>query len=107
MSVLSRNFLPINYRGFTSGFVNVKPEFSLAIHSALEAGDYKAARTKVALIAGFERMRTKFNNGANVTVVKEAVKILGMEVGTVRLPGHQQLSSEDRSELEDIIKGIF
>ena len=60
----------------------------------------------MARIAGFERMRTKYNNGANVTVVKEALKFLGFEVGKVRLPGQQKLSSEELSELEAIIERL-
>ena len=33
----------VGARGFTSGLVNVWPEHSMAIHGALEAGDYKRA----------------------------------------------------------------
>ena len=48
-------------------------------------------------------MRTKFANGANVTVVKEAMNLIGYEAGDVRLPGHVSLCDEDRQELRDII----
>jgi 4-hydroxy-tetrahydrodipicolinate synthase len=44
-------------------------------------------RELVATIAKFEAMRTHFGNGANVTVVKEALNLLGFPVGRVRRPG--------------------
>ena len=52
-------------------------------------------------------MRTKYNNGANVTVVKEALKLQGMNVGNVRLPGLPFLNSEDLSELKSVIKNLL
>lgn len=86
-------------RGFTSGFVNVDPARSLAIWAALEEGRYADARALVAPMAPFEALRTRFNNGANVTVVKEALALAGREVGPVRLPGLPALSAEDRATL--------
>ena len=98
-------FYALGARGFTSGLVNIDPERSLAIWRALEAGDYALARTLVAKIAGFEQMRTKFNNGANVTVVKEALMLRGEDVGPVRLPGLPALDAADRARLKDILNG--
>jgi 4-hydroxy-tetrahydrodipicolinate synthase len=92
-------------RGFTSGLVNVDPGRSLAIHAALEAGRYEEARELVAAIAAFETMRTKFNNGANVTVVKSALRLMGQAVGPVRVPGLPELSREDVAELGEILQG--
>ncbi|MNL80323.1 hypothetical protein D3C87_2071440 [compost metagenome] len=48
-------------------------------------------------------MRTKYRNGANVTVVKEAVSILGTPVGEVRIPGLPRLDAEDRARLADLL----
>ena len=93
-------------RGFTSGLVNVDPERSLAIWAALEAGRYDEARGLIVPIAPFEAMRTKFNNGANVTVVKEALSLSGWDVGPVRLPGVPELSAKDREELGRILSSI-
>lgn len=98
-------FYALGARGFTSGLVNVAPERSLAIHAALESGDYGRARTLVAAIAEFETMRTKFNNGANVTVVKEAMMLTGVPVGPVRPPGLVALDAEDRQKLAEILRG--
>jgi 4-hydroxy-tetrahydrodipicolinate synthase len=92
-------FYALGARGFTSGLVNVDPARSLAIHAALEANDYARARSLVAEIARFEAMRTRYGNGANVTVVKEALGMLGFSTGAVRVPGVPTLDPADRATL--------
>jgi len=99
-------FYAMGARGFTSGLVNVFPERSHAIHQALEAGDYAAARALIDDIAGFEALRTKYLNGANVTVVKEALGMLGTDVGPVRLPGVESLTDAERAELRAIVDNV-
>lgn len=96
-------FYAIGAQGFTSGFVNVFPEVSLQVHAALVRGDYPAARALIDRFAGFEELRTRYRNGSNVTVVKEALAILGTDMGPVRLPGVPKLSKAERAELEAII----
>jgi 4-hydroxy-tetrahydrodipicolinate synthase len=96
-------FYAAGARGFTSGLVNVDPARSLAIHAALEGGDFAKVRELVATIAAFETMRTKFGNGANVTVVKEAMELIGYPVGPVRLPGLPALDAADRRTLSDVL----
>lgn len=98
-------FYALGARGFTSGLVNVWPERSLAIHEALEAGHYPIARRLIDEIAGFEQLRTRHANGANVTVVKEAMGMLGMPVGPVRHPGAESLDPADRERLAAIVAG--
>lgn len=96
-------FYALGGKGFTSGLVNVAPQLSLAVWNALEAGDYATARAYVDSIAPFEIMRTKYRNGANVTVVKEALRARGKEVGPVRLPGLPELDSGDRASLAKLL----
>lgn len=98
-------FYALGARGFTSGLINVAPERSLAVWRALEKGDYAAARIEVDAIAGFETLRTKYGNGANVTVVKEALGLLGTNVGPVRLPGLPELNAAEKAELRQIVSG--
>lgn len=99
-------FYAMGARGFTSGLVNVFPERSHAIHRALEASDYKTARELIDGIAGFEAMRTKYLNGANVIVVKEAIGMLGTNVGPVRVPGVEKLNDAERAELKEIVERV-
>ncbi|UNZ53751.1 dihydrodipicolinate synthase family protein [Agrobacterium tumefaciens] len=96
-------FSAVGARGFTSGLVNVAPQFSLQVHEALTSGDFSAARKVVEKIELFERLRTRYRNGANVTVVKEAMEILGLRVGPVRTPGLARLDEQDRKTLEGLL----
>lgn len=101
------SFTAAGARGFTSGLVNVAPHFSLAVHAALEAGDFAEARRIVEIIEPFERMRTKYRNGANVTVVKEAFALVtGLSVGAVRIPGLPQLDPEDQTKLAGMMQRL-
>lgn len=97
-------FYAVGARGFTSGLINVDPARSLAIHAALEAGDFAKVSELVTTIARFEQMRTRFGNGANVTVVKEAMMMAGLPVGAVRLPGLPELDSSDRATLAGVLR---
>ncbi|SHI43718.1 dihydrodipicolinate synthase family protein [Wenxinia saemankumensis] len=94
-------------RGFTSGLVNVFPEISLAIHAALDAGDYDTARAQIDRIAAFEQLRTLSDNGTNVTVIKEALGMTGTPAGAVRLPGVPHLPDAARARLQDLVHGLL
>jgi 4-hydroxy-tetrahydrodipicolinate synthase len=99
-------FYAMGARGFTSGLINVDPSRSLNIWSALEEGRYSDARVLISPIAAFEALRTRHNNGANVTVVKEALMLEGLDVGPVRLPGLPRLDDADRSTLASILSEL-
>jgi 4-hydroxy-tetrahydrodipicolinate synthase len=104
---LAESWAPAFYatgaEGFTSGLVNVFPEISLAVHKTLSLGDFSVARSLIDRIARFESLRTHYRNGANVTVVKEALDLLGISVGRVRLPGVPTLTVEERRDLAEVI----
>ncbi|MEI4488719.1 dihydrodipicolinate synthase family protein [Frigidibacter sp. MR17.14] len=76
----------VGARGFTSGLINLWPERSLAIHAALEAGDFATARSLIAGMAAFEEVRAQELNGTNVTGVKAALQALGHDCGPTRPP---------------------
>jgi len=97
-------FAAVGARGFTSGLVNVLPARSLAIRDALAAGDFVLGRRLANEIAGFEALRARDANGANVTVVKEAMRLLGRNVGAVRPPGTVALAPPQRAELRAIMQ---
>ncbi|EHS49026.1 dihydrodipicolinate synthetase [Rhizobium sp. PDO1-076] len=99
-------FYALGARGFTSGLVNVFPQRSHAILAALQDGNYAGARALIDGIAEFESLRTKYNNGANVTVVKEALGMLGNDVGPVRLPGVVALNDAERAILRSVVDRI-
>lgn len=96
-------FYAMGAQGFTSGFVNIFPEVSLQVHAALARGDFASARKLINRLSQFEELRTHYRNGSNVTVVKEALGMLGTNVGAVRLPGVPALSQEERATLRSVI----
>lgn len=96
-------FYAVGARGFTSGLVNVFPERSHEIYAALKSGDVAHCRQLIGGIALFEELRTRFNNGANVTVVKQAMELLGEQVGETRLPGLPRLGAADHERLQRLI----
>ena len=90
----------VGARGFTSGLINVWPEHSVAIHSALAAGDYAKANALIGTMSTFEELRAEEGNGTNVSVVKAALKLMGNDCGHVRPPGAWPLTERQQSLLE-------
>jgi 4-hydroxy-tetrahydrodipicolinate synthase len=80
--------------GFTSGLVNVAPGVSLAMLEALRAGDYGAAMKVWEQIRPFEEFRAEDQSANNVTVIKEALSVLGLCRREVRAPS--RVLPEDR-----------
>ena len=93
-------FYAVGARGFTSGLINVWPERSVAIHAALEAGDYSKAN---ALMKAFEEIRAEEMNGTNDTGVKAALKALGRDCGPTRPPSAWPLTSSQQAKLDAFI----
>jgi len=99
-------FYAVGARGFTSGLINVWPERSVAISRALEDGDYATARDLIDGISTFETMRSEERNGANVSVVKAALQVLGDDCGPPRLPAAWPLSDRTHQVLKDLLRAV-
>jgi 4-hydroxy-tetrahydrodipicolinate synthase len=93
----------VGARGFTSGLINVWPEHSVAIHAALEAGDYAEANRLIAVMNGFEEIRAEEQNGTNVTAVKAALKLMGNDCGPTRPPSAWPLTERQMSRLRELL----
>jgi 4-hydroxy-tetrahydrodipicolinate synthase len=94
----------VGARGFTSGLINVWPEHSVAIHAALEAGDYPRAMRLIDVMADFERIRAEEQNGTNVTAVKAALQIMGEDCGAARPPSAWPLTDRQTADLRRLLK---
>ncbi|MFI6054605.1 dihydrodipicolinate synthase family protein [Streptomyces violascens] len=90
--------------GFTSGLVNVAPEISLAMIEALRSGDYPAAMGVWERIRRFEELRAAESSANNVSVVKEALAVLGLCRRDVRSPS-RLLDAAERAEVAAVVKG--
>ncbi|MEH6773168.1 MAG: dihydrodipicolinate synthase family protein [Cereibacter changlensis] len=98
--VWAPTFYSVGARGFTSGLINVWPEHSVAIHAALEEGDYPKANTLIARMRVFEEIRAQEMNGANVTGVKAALIAQGLDCGPTRPPSAWPLTAAQQAELD-------
>lgn len=101
--VWAPTFYAVGARGFTSGLINVWPERSLAIHAALEAGDFSEARELIAGMRAFEDIRAEELNGTNVTGVKAALQALGEDCGPTRAPSAWPLTDGQQRSLEGFL----
>ncbi|WP_052642258.1 dihydrodipicolinate synthase family protein [Pseudorhizobium banfieldiae] len=96
-------FYAVGARGFTSGLINVWPERSLQIHSALEAGSYAEANRLISEMKAFEEVRAEEMNGTNVTGVKAALLALGRDCGPTRPPSAWPLTPSQQDKLDHFI----
>ncbi|WP_405654455.1 dihydrodipicolinate synthase family protein [Streptomyces sp. RK9] len=90
--------------GFTSGLVNVAPLLSLAMLGALREGDHGTAMAVWERIRRFEELRAADGSAANVSVVKEALAVLGLCRRDVRPPS-SVLPEPVRAEVAEIVAG--
>jgi 4-hydroxy-tetrahydrodipicolinate synthase len=91
----------VGARGFTSGLINVWPEHSVAIHRALEQGDYREANRLIGIIAAFEDIRAEEQNGTNVTGVKAALQLIGEDCGPTRPPSAWPLTDTQTAKMRE------
>lgn len=102
--VWAPSFYAVGARGFTSGLINVWPERSMAIHTALEAGDYAAANALIAGMRAFEDIRAEEMNGTNVTGVKAALQAMGRDCGPTRAPSAWPLTEAQERTLQTFMQ---
>ena len=93
----------VGARGFTSGLINVWPEHSVAIHAALEAGDYLRANKLIDVMNVFEEIRAEEQNGTNVTAVKAALQLMGQDCGPTRPPSAWPLTDRQMVALRRLL----
>jgi 4-hydroxy-tetrahydrodipicolinate synthase len=94
----------VGARGFTSGLINVWPERSVAIHAALEQGDYAEARRLITGMRAFEDIRAEEMSGTNVTGVKTALQMLGHDCGATRPPSAWPLTEAQQKTLSRFLE---
>lgn len=94
----------VGARGFTSGLINIWPERSMAIHAALEAGDFARSRELITDMAPFEEVRAMELNGTNVTGVKAALQTMGLDCGPTRPPAAWPLTKTQSALMADFLE---
>jgi 4-hydroxy-tetrahydrodipicolinate synthase len=97
-------FFAAGASGFTSGLVNVAPQFSMKMLAALKSGDRTETIQLWKTIKPFEDLRARNESENNVSVVKEAMYQLGLGTRRVR-PPISELTSQDRNRVRQILEG--
>jgi len=97
-------FYAVGARGFTSGLINVWPEQSVAIHRALDSGDYVQAAKLIDVMAPFEDVRAEEMNGTNVTGVKAALQLIGNDCGPTRPPSAWPLTDNQMKKMRESVE---
>lgn len=86
--------------GFTSGLANFVPERSLELLAALRTGDWDLAMKVRGQLLRLEELRQEKHAGNNVPVVKEGMRLLGLDTGRVRDP-LDELADDERTIVRD------
>ncbi|NND20368.1 MAG: dihydrodipicolinate synthase family protein [Silicimonas sp.] len=97
-------FYAVGARGFTSGLINVWPERSVTIHAALEKGDNGRAARLIDEMRVFEDVRAEESGGTNVTAVKSALAMLGLDCGRTRPPSAWPLTGDQATRLRGFLE---
>lgn len=80
------------------------PEQSVAIHRALDVGDYAEAGRLIDVMAPFEDVRAEENNGTNVTGVKAALQLMGEDCGPTRPPSAWPLTDTQKKKMREAMQ---
>jgi len=100
--VLAAAYFGAGAAAFTSGIVNFAPELTLAVWEAGATGNMDALNQLVAeQIRPLAKLRER-RKGYHITVVKEAMNLLGLPGGNVRSP-LTPLAPEDRADLRMVL----
>lgn len=81
---------------------NVAPELIVRLYNAIKQGDLEKSRD---LQFRLDPLRNAFSLGSFPVVLKEALNLIGVEVGVARLP-IKPLSTDNRSKLNTILKDM-
>jgi len=89
-------------KGAVSACANVVPRSLVSLYDSVRKGDHEAA---LGIQRRVSRLRVAFELGVFPTVIKEAVNLIGFNVGRCRMPV-TTLKPEERGELVEILRDL-
>mgnify|MGYP002623159710 CR=1 FL=1 len=99
-------FMLAGSTGYTTGAGNICPHIVLAMHSALAAGEWNEAMRLQQIILPIEHYRARSGDSYNISMLKHALKMAGLDFGDPR-PPQRRLTTEERNEIEQLCGPIF
>jgi dihydrodipicolinate synthase/N-acetylneuraminate lyase len=91
-------FAALGMQGFTSGLANARPDLAVNIWQALKEKDLELLHARLRIVLPFEVLRNSNGGRYNVAVLKESLRLQGLDAGSVR-PPCAELDSTSREEL--------
>jgi 4-hydroxy-tetrahydrodipicolinate synthase len=92
--------------GYTTGAGNVCPHLSLAMHAAFAAGEYSEGMRWQKLLLPIEDFRAREGDSYNISMLKYAMRRVGVDFGAPRAP-QRQLSTQERGAIDDLLAPIL
>jgi 4-hydroxy-tetrahydrodipicolinate synthase len=92
--------------GYTTGAGNVCPHLTLAMHAAFAAGEFSEGMRWQKLVLPIEDFRAREGDSYNISMLKYAMRRVGVDFGTPRAP-QRQLSSQERGAIDDLLAPIL
>jgi 4-hydroxy-tetrahydrodipicolinate synthase len=92
--------------GYTSGSGCVAPRTTLAMHRALASGQLDAALRHLAVLRPLEDYRARDGDSFNISAIKYAVGLLGVDFGPCR-PPQRKLNPPEQDEIRQIVESLL
>ncbi len=99
-------FMLAGAQGYTSGAGNLAPRLTLAMHRALAAGEYAEAMRLMNLLRPIEDYRARDGDSFNITLLKYALSLTGLDFGSPR-PPMRKLTAAEETEIKKIVEPIL
>jgi 4-hydroxy-tetrahydrodipicolinate synthase len=93
-------------RGYTSGAGNVCPRLTLRMFAALNRADWDEAMRLQRLILPIEAYRARAGSSFNISFLKEAIRLTGLNFGPPRAP-QRQLTESQRREVAEVMQPVL
>ena len=92
--------------GYTTGAGNVCPHLTLAMHAALSSGEFSEGMRWQRMILPIEDYRARDGDSFNISMLKHALRRVGIDCGIPRAP-QRQLSAHERAAIDDLLAPIL
>jgi 4-hydroxy-tetrahydrodipicolinate synthase len=92
--------------GYTTGAGNLCPHLTLAMHAAFSAGEWEEGMRLQKILLPIEDYRAREGDSYNVSMLKQAVRLLGEDLGPVR-PPQRKLTAAEAADIETLMKPIL
>lgn len=92
--------------GYTSGAGNLCPHLTLAMHSALAAGEYAEGLRLQRILLPIEDYRARQGDSYNISMLKFGMSLLGLDFGKAR-PPQRELTLDEQDEIRELLEPIL